>query len=172
MHPWHFENEGHFEAHCQCIERRREHIERGEWAAAVAELDLALEAGESPAHWNRALMLLALGRYARSKALGAGLRDWGWISGRVCRIAAQWRPRDTARPLHLGDPQVGRGAGRPLSPARDLPVRPYRKRGWPNVLYLVDLFRQTEPTLIASSKPRSPPTCRCRDQPSTSWSST
>jgi len=78
MQPWHFENEGHFEAHRPCIERGREHMERGEWATAVAELDLALETGESPnAHWNRALMLLALGRYARAKALEAGLRDLG-----------------------------------------------------------------------------------------------
>jgi hypothetical protein len=67
MHPWHFQTEGHFEVHCQCIERGRKHMERGEWTAAVAEINLALEAGESPnAHWNRALMLLALGRYGEA----------------------------------------------------------------------------------------------------------
>jgi hypothetical protein len=42
MNPWRFETKGHFEAHCQCIDRGREHMERGEWATAVGELDLAL----------------------------------------------------------------------------------------------------------------------------------
>jgi hypothetical protein len=59
-----FETEGHFEAHCGLVDAARTMIERGEFEPALTTLDAALQFGESPhARWNRALTLLALGRY-------------------------------------------------------------------------------------------------------------
>ena len=53
------------DVHCSHVDAAKCHMERGEFAAARAELDAALAIGETPhARWNRALTLLALGDYA------------------------------------------------------------------------------------------------------------
>lgn len=60
-----------FAAHCRHIGTAVSMIERADHAAALAELDAALKLAESPhARWNRALTLLALGRFDE------GLRDY------------------------------------------------------------------------------------------------
>jgi hypothetical protein len=64
MHPWRFDSEAHFDAHCQHINAAIDLMHRGEWMVALNELDAALAKGESPnAHWNRSMTLLALGDY-------------------------------------------------------------------------------------------------------------
>src|SRR3974390_2478872 len=69
-------NEAAFEAHCLHIDAAHANMKQGEFAAALAELDTALGLFESPhARWNRAISLLALGRYAE-----------GWID-----YEARWK---------------------------------------------------------------------------------
>jgi hypothetical protein len=64
MHPWRFDSEAHFDAHCQHINTAIDLMHRGEWTIALGELDAALAKGESPnARWNRSMALLALGDY-------------------------------------------------------------------------------------------------------------
>jgi hypothetical protein len=64
MHPWRFDSEAHFDAHCRHINTAIDLMHRGEWTIALNELDAALAKGESPnAHWNRSMTLLALGDY-------------------------------------------------------------------------------------------------------------
>jgi len=62
---WRFDTESDFETHCGLIEGALPLINRGAFGQALGMLDAALELGESPhARWNRAQVLLALGRYA------------------------------------------------------------------------------------------------------------
>jgi hypothetical protein len=60
-------DEDAFAAHSVCIDAACSLMEHGEFAAALAELDVALSLFESPhARWDRALTLLALGRYTEA----------------------------------------------------------------------------------------------------------
>jgi hypothetical protein len=53
------------DAHCDHVDTAKAHIESGKYLAALLELDAALQICDSPhARWNRAVSLLALGRYA------------------------------------------------------------------------------------------------------------
>ena len=64
---WQFDNETVFNGHCDHVDAAKSYLERGEFVAALAELDAALALGESPnARWDRALTLLALGRYTEA----------------------------------------------------------------------------------------------------------
>jgi tetratricopeptide (TPR) repeat protein len=61
---WLFDDERLFDAHCERVDRAVACIEAGAFEEALRLLDEALEAGESPnARWDRAQVLLALGRY-------------------------------------------------------------------------------------------------------------
>jgi hypothetical protein len=84
LNPYRFSSDAEFERHCEWIETARPLIRGGDFAAALTALDQALEAGESPnAHWNRALTLLALGRYRE------GFCEY---QARSVLFAKQWEP--------------------------------------------------------------------------------
>jgi hypothetical protein len=96
---WQFDNEIAFNGHCDHVDAAKSHMERGEFAAALAELDAALALGESPnARWNRALTLLALGRYAEGWE-DYESRWWVFVRGELARstgarlrtVLPQWR---------------------------------------------------------------------------------
>src|SRR6516165_6603877 len=105
MTPLQFESDAHFELHCRCINTALSRIGRGEHAVAIAHLDAALAAGESPnARWNRALPLLAVGRWRE------GWEDYEarrWLFGdAVTTDRGAWLARNL--PRWRGEPPVGR----------------------------------------------------------------
>jgi hypothetical protein len=100
---WRFDSESHFEKHCGLVEAARKSIEEGEFVQALAQLDYALDLGESPhARWNRALTLLALGRYtegwqdyqARWHLFANSLTDQR--GARLRSVLPQWQGEDLA----------------------------------------------------------------------------
>lgn len=104
MLGWVFDNDAAYAAHCQQIDLALPRMQAGEFQHALAHLDCALTAGESPnARWNRALTLLALGRYRE------GFEDYEarwWLSPHLMDPRAQQLRRDL--PLWKGEDLHGK----------------------------------------------------------------
>ena len=85
----------------------------------------------------------------------------------------KWRSYRDGKPYEHSSSRPDHCAGGPAQAARDR-LEPPVRRWW-----RIDVLRarpgRSEPTRgnmsIASSRARSPPTCRCRRRPSTNWSS-
>jgi hypothetical protein len=101
-YPWRFDDDKKFDKHCLLLETARVLIRGGKFDAALLHLDDALKLGESPnAHWNRALALLALGRYQE------GFKEYR----NKLLLFPQWPEGERLRrdlPLWSGEPLNGR----------------------------------------------------------------